>query len=42
MKCLKWVKWCLIILKSVITGKTVVTFMGSSYAVYGNVVQKLG
>lgn len=36
------IKYVLIILKSELTGKTVVTFFGVSYAVAGNVVKRLG
>lgn len=37
----KWSKWAIIILYSTITGKTVVNFFGSTYAVAGNVVKKI-
>lgn len=39
---MKWIKYYLIIMLSTFTGKTVVTFFGSTYAVSGNVVKKLG
>jgi hypothetical protein len=38
---LKWPKWAAIILLSVLTGSSFVKFFGSTYAVYGNVVQKV-
>lgn len=37
----KWVKWYLIILWSVFTGKSVVNFFGGTYAVAGNMVRKI-
>jgi len=37
----KWVKYALIIAKSEITGSSVVTFCGGSYAVAGNTVRRI-
>lgn len=37
----KWAKYYCIIMKSTITGRTVVDFCGSTYAVAGNMVKKV-
>lgn len=37
----KWIKYYLIIMKSVITNKSVVTLFGASYCVAGNVVVRI-
>jgi hypothetical protein len=39
---MKWIKYPLIIMLGIITNKTVVTFFGTSYAISGNRVQRLG
>lgn len=36
---IKWVKYYAIILSSIITNRTVINMFGSTYIVYGNVVQ---
>ena len=38
---MKWIKWYIIILISIITKKTVVNFLGSIYVVAGNIVKKI-
>ena len=38
---LKWPKYVLIILWSEVTGKSVVNFFGSTYAVAGNMVRRI-
>jgi hypothetical protein len=38
----RWIKYYFIIMIGLITNKTVVSFLGSSYAISGNVVRKLG
>lgn len=37
----KWIKYTLIVFQSELTGKTVVDFFGSTYAVAGNTVRKV-
>jgi hypothetical protein len=37
-----WIKYALIQAKAAITGRTVVNFMGGTYSIYGNVVQRIG
>lgn len=39
---IKWVKYYLIVMQGLATGKTVVNFFGTSYIISGNVVKKFG
>lgn len=38
---MKWLKYPIIILLSVVTKKTIINFFGSTYVIAGNVVRKI-
>lgn len=42
MSLVKWVKWHIIVLISMVTQRTTVKFLGKSYLVSGNIVKLLG
>jgi hypothetical protein len=38
---MKWIKYYLIVMQSIVSNKTVVNFFGSSYIISGNIVKRI-